>query len=341
MVTETSSANSPRGTGGPALVFATASTAAAVLPLAPTAGETAVETPASMVGALHSAFGQHHSRAVHAKGTILHGSFTPTAQASDLSRATVFSSGPVPITVRFSDFTGIPDIPDTTGAANPRGFAIKFHLPAGGELDLVTHSFNGFPTRTSDEFAQLLRAIGASGPDAAKPSELDRFLGGHPVAKTFLTTQKPPPLSYGTLNYFGVNAYTFIDAEQTRRAVRYRFVPAAGEQVLDVAALKAKGPNYLQEEIGARVAAAPIVLDWFAQIGEPGDLVDDPSIAWPENRKLVKLGTVTIVKLDSEPMQTDKTLLFLPGRLPVGIEIADPMIAMRTAAYPISFGERQ
>ena len=69
--------------------------------------------------------------------------------------------------------------------------------------------------------------------------------------------------------------------------------------------------------------------------------MDDPSIAWPENRKLVKLGTVTIVKLDSEPMQTDKTLLFLPGRLPVGIEIADPMIAMRTAAYPISFGERQ
>ncbi len=76
-------------------------------------------------------------------------------------------------------------------------------------------------------------------------------------------------MSYGTLNYFGVNAYTFIDAEQTRRAVRYRFVPAAGEQLLDVAALKAKGPNYLQEEIGARVAAAPIVLDWSRRSGNP------------------------------------------------------------------------
>jgi catalase len=148
-------------------------------------------------------------------------------------------------------------------------------------------------------------------------------------------------MSYGTLNYFGVNAFTFIDAAQRRRAVRYRFVPSAGEQVLDAAALKAKGPNYLQEEIGARVAAAPIVFDWFAQVGEPGDLTEDPSIAWPESRELAKLGTVTISKLSSEPMKTDKALLFLPGRLPVGIEIADPMIAMRSAAYPISFAERQ
>src|SRR3984957_8336681 len=192
--------------GARALIMATASAAAAILPIASTLGQTAAETPASMVGALHSAFGDHHARAVHAKGTILEGSFAPTAQARDLSQATVFSSGTLPVTVRFSDFTGIPDIPDTIGDANPRGFAIKFHLPAGAELGLVTHSFNGFPTRTSDEFAQLLRAIGASGAGAAKPTVLDRFLGDHPVARTFLTTQKPAPVSFGTLSYFGVNA---------------------------------------------------------------------------------------------------------------------------------------
>ena len=341
MVTETSSLDSSRKIGARALAIATASAAAAVLSMAPAVAQTTVETPSSMVAALHSAFGEHHARAVHAKGTILEGSFTPAAHAKDLSQAAVFSSGSIPITVRFSDFTGIPNIPDNIGDANPRGLAIKFRVPTGGELDLVTHSFNGFPTRTSDEFAQLLRAIGASGPDAAKPTELDRFLAAHPIAKTFLTTQKPPPVSYGTLNYFGVNAFTFIDAVNTHRAVRYRFVPAAGEHVLDAAALKAKGPNYLQEEIAARVAAAPIKFDWFAQVGEPGDLSDDPSIAWPESRKLVKLGTLTIVKVAAEPIKTDKALLFLPGRLPAGIEIADPMIAMRTAAYPISFGERQ
>jgi catalase len=116
-----------------------------------------------MVSALHSAFGQHHSRAVHAKGTILEGSFTPTAKARDLSRAAVFSGGPVPVTVRFSGFTGIPDIPDTIGDANPRGFAIKFHLEEGGELDLVTHSFNGFrlvlPTNLRNYCERSVRAV--------------------------------------------------------------------------------------------------------------------------------------------------------------------------------------
>lgn len=345
MSIEPSSSASTSKSGARAFALATASAAAAVLPIptafADTATTTATETPASMVGALHSAFGERHVRAVHAKGIVLQGTFTPTTQARELSVSPVFASGTLLVTVRFSDFTGIPDIPDTVGDANPRGFAVKFRLAGGDEFDLVTHSFNGFPTRTSAEFAQLLRAIGTSGADAVKPTELDRFLGAHPIAKTFLTTQKPPPVSYGTLSYFGVNAFTFVDASQQRRAVRYRFVPLAGEQLLDTEALKAKGPNYLQEEITERVGTEPIRFDWYAQIAEAGDLADDPSIAWPESRKLVKLGTVTIVKLDTEPMKTDKALLFLPGRLPAGIEIADPMIAMRTAAYPISFGERQ
>lgn len=330
----------PFTAGTRSLTLVAAAATAVALPVVSPFAEEARETPASMVGALHSAFGSRHVRAVHSKGTILQGSFTPAKQARELSQAAVFSSGTVPVTVRFSDFTGIPDIPDTVGDANPRGFAVKFRVPTTGDVDLVTHSFNGFPTRTSDEFAQLLRAIGSSGAEAAKPTPLDSFLATHPIAKTFLTTQKPPPVSYGTLTYYGVNAFTFVDARQGHHLVRYRFVPRAGEQVLDAAALKTMGPNYLQEEIAARIATSPIAFDWYAQVAEVGDLADDPSIAWPETRKLVKLGTVTITALDKDS-QTDKALLFLPGRVPNGIEIADPMIAMRNAAYPISFGERQ
>ena len=325
---------------GAAAAIAAAVAAAIAFPIEARAAEAAQETPASMVGALHSAFGSHPARAVHAKGTILQGSYTPTAQARELSAAALFASGTIPVTVRFSDFTGLPDIPDTAGEANPRGLALKFRVPTDGEVDLVTHSFNGFPTRTSDEFAQLLRAVGASGGDAAKPTELDRFLDAHPVAKTFLTTQKPAPVSYATLSYYGVNAFAFIDAHGQRHLVRYRFVPKAGEQTLDAAALRERGPSYLQQEIAARVAAAPIAFDWYAQIGEPGDVADDPSLAWPESRRLVKLGSVTITRLDSDA-RTDKALLYLPGRMPPGIEAVDPMIAMRNAAYPISFAERQ
>lgn len=311
------------------------------VPLLATAAEPAHTTAAQQVEALHAAFGDHHSRGVHAKGIILEGSFMPSPEARSLSSATLFSQGTIPVTVRFSDFTGIPDIPDTVGDANPRGMAVKFRLADGQEADFVTHGFNGFPVANGDEFAELMRAIGASGADAAKPTALDRFLDSHPIAKTFLTSQKPAPVSYCTLSYFGVNAFAYTNAQKQRSFVRDRFVPKSGEQFLDPAKLKSKGPNYLQDEIAARLAVMQMQFDWIAQIAAPGDVIDNPSIAWPESRRMVKLGTLTISRVLPEQAKIDKSLLFIPSRLPAGIEPADPMIAVRSAAYPISFSGRQ
>jgi catalase len=108
--------------------------------------------------------------------------------------------------LRFSDFTGLPDIPDNEGAANPRGFAVRFRLPDGKSTDIVGHSFDGFPVANPDQFRELLLAIGASGAGAEKPTALDAFIASHPRAKTFLTTQKTPA-SFATIAYFGVNAF--------------------------------------------------------------------------------------------------------------------------------------
>lgn len=294
-----------------------------------------------MVDALYSAFGDNHSRAVHAKGTMVTGTFEPNPAAVDFSRAVIFSQGPLPVLVRFSNFTGIPAIPDTVGDANPRGLAIKFRLPDGSDADVVAHSFNGFPTATSGEFRELLLAIGTSGAGASKPTALDAFLATHPIARTFLTTQKPFPESYGTLSYFGVNAFRFTDAAGHARFVRYRFVPVDGERFLPSGAVGAKGPDYLQTELPEHLARAPIAFTWFAQIAEPGDEIGDPSIAWPENRRLVKLGTIRIDRPVADPVATERGTIFAPLNVPPGIEAADPMLGIRQGAYPISFQHRQ
>ncbi len=296
--------------------------------------------PAQLVKDLHGAFGEHRARAIHAKGIVLQGKFEPSVEAKTLSRASVFG-GPIPIVVRFSDFTGIPNIPDTAQDASPRGLALKFQMADGSDLDIVSHSFNGFPVASVAEFGLLLRAIAASGPNAAKPSTLDSFLAAHPIAKTFLTAQKPPPESYATAAYYGVNAFLFIDASGSSRPVRYRFVPEAGEHYLDDAALKTKSPDYLSREIETRVAGKPVRFTWYAQLAEPGDKIEDPSVAWPDNRRLVALGVVTIDRIGPNTPQADKALLFLPGTLPPGIGIADPMVTVRNAAYPVSAQERQ
>jgi len=299
-------------------------------------------TPRQMVDALHAAFGQHaNTRAVHAKGIILEGDFAPAADAKNLTIASHLQGKTLPVTFRFSDFTGIPDISDMNGGSNPRGLAVKFHLPDGTSTDIVGHSFNGFPTATTDQFRTLLLAISKSGPDAAKPTALDTFLAHHPIAKTFLTTQKPPSVSYGTLSYFGVNAFKFTNAEGKTQFIRYQFIPESGEQFLTAEQLKSAGPNYLSEEIKERIAKGNIKFLFYAQAAEEGDKIDDPSIAWPDSRKRILLGVLTIKKLAPNTVQDDKQLTFNPGNLPDGIEPADAMIIDRKKAYPVSVEERQ
>ena len=332
-------------TGEPLKIPDAAKEAAAILDppiLAPAAALPSVApAPQQMVNALYSAFGDHHSRAVHAKGIMAVGTFEPAPEAAALSKASIFAHATLPVLVRFSDFTGIPDIPDTVGDANPRGFALKIKLPDGSSADVISHSFNGFPTATSAEFRELLLAIGGSGASAVKPTALDQFLGSHPIAKTFLTTQKPPPESYATLTYYGVNAFEFIDANGRRQFVRYRFVPVGGEVLLSPERLAAMGPNYLQTELPMRLAKSAAEFTWYAQIAEASDVIDDPSIAWPEGRRLVRLGVIRINHVALDSAATEKATMFAPLNVPDGIAPADPMLGIRQGAYPLSYNHRQ
>jgi catalase len=296
--------------------------------------------PAELVRDFHAIFGEHHARAVHAKGVILDATFEPTVEARQLSTASVFA-GKLQATVRLSDTTGLPDIPDADPKASPHGLAVKFKLDDGSEMDLVTHSFNGFPAATAAEFDAFLKAVAASGPGAAKPTAIEKYLQAHPNAVPFVTQQKPPPESFATTAYFGVNAFALVDTSGKKTTVRYRIIPEAGEKYLDASTAASKGPNYLMEEIAARVAKAPVRFDWFAQIARPSDKTNDPSTPWPEDRQLVKLGTLTITGMAADQVGLSRSLLLLPSNVPAGVEPVDPMIDVRSAAYPISFGERQ
>jgi catalase len=329
---------------GSTIVSATSGAARAV-PEAPRdegAGVSAGQksSPRELVDALHSAFGRHRARAVHAKGIILEGVFMPGPSAAALTTAAHLQKTPSVVTARFSDFTGIPDISDNVGLANPRGFAIRFRLPDGATTDIVSHSFNGFPTPSSDQFRELLLAIAASGPDAAKPTALDNFLQSHPVAKTFLTTQKTPA-SFGTIAYFGVNAFEFINLAGDRHYVRYQFLPVAGEHLLAADELAKAGPNYLMDEIRIRIAKGPIRYHMYVQLAEAGDAVADPSVAWPDRRQKVLVGTIELSRLGSNTPEQDRALAFSPNNVPDGIKTADPMLDFRSKAYPLSVKERQ
>lgn len=321
-----------------ALIAASSLSPSAMAQTAPRTPSRAAETPLSMVEALHTAFGDHHARAVHTKGIVFEGTFTPDPQARTLTRAPIFAGGTVPVIARFSLFAGVPDLPDNNDGASPAGFAVKMIGADGDDFDIEANQHSNFIVKTFDEFAIFLRALGSAGKGDKGP--LEAFLAAHPESRAFLAS-RTYPASYASATYFGINALKFTNAAGNASFIRYRFVPRAPEKYLNPDERKAAGGSYLQDEIVKRVAAGPVMFDLYAQIAGPGDAIDNPAIAWPETRRMVKLGTFTLTRQPPDPEAVAKTLLFLPGQPHPGVEAADPMLVMRNTAYPISLGQRQ
>ena len=216
-------------------------------------------------------FGVHPGfRPAHAKGILLRGLFTPTAEAAKLSRAPHFNMPSTATTVRFSNSTGIPVIPDNDPNADPRGCAVRFYLAERVHTDIVAHSTNAFPVRTGDEFLELLTALAATDMTHIPGSPLEKFLGTHPSALAFVQTPKPAPSSFARESYFGLVAMRFLSQSNESHYVRYRIVPVAGNDHLDAAAASAKAPNYLFEEIEHRVGKEPVKFKVVAQVAEDG-----------------------------------------------------------------------
>jgi catalase len=235
-------------------------------------------------------FGLHPGfRPAHARGTLLTGTFTPDPDAASLSRAPHITRPSTPVTVRFSNSTGIPLLPDNDPNANPRGLAMRFHLAEHVHTDIVSHSTDGFPARTGQEFLEFLQAAAASGPETPSPKPIEQFLGSHPAALAFVQAPKPSPSSFAKETYFGVTAMRFINQGGAGRYGRYRILPDAGVEHLDPEVTKDKGPNFLFDELTERIASGPISFQVFAQLANDGDEVNDATVHWPEDRPLTRL----------------------------------------------------
>src|SRR5437588_8998378 len=164
-----------------------------------------------LAGGAHPGF-----RPAHAKGLMCAGTFSPSPQAAELTRAPHASRPSTPVTVRYSDSTGIPTIPDNDPArSGPRGIAVRFHLADHVHTDIVAHSTNGFPVRTGAEFLEFLRAAAAFG--AGQPAKLGAFLAAHPNARRFVEAPKPIPTSFAREAFFAVTSFQFTTAAGVSR----------------------------------------------------------------------------------------------------------------------------
>src|SRR5919107_526439 len=226
-----------------------------------------------IVDAINEISGVHPGhRAAHAKGTLRSGTFTPNGNASGLTVAAHLQNEPVRVTTRFSNGGGDPGIPDY--AREGRGMAVKFYLPDGGKTDIVALTLPCFFVRTPEDFIAFTKA-------RLEPEKLmPNFLGAHPEALPAIQAAlgADPPESYATCAYNAIHSFRWLDPGGASRWVRYRWEPEAGERTLPGDEAKARGRDYLQEEILARGETAFRLLVILA---EDGDDIDDPTVAWP------------------------------------------------------------
>jgi catalase len=310
--------------------------ASLLLSTAASADDTALVT--EIVDTFYKIYGAHPGfRVNHAKGVVAEGSFVATPGASALSRAALFNGDKIPVTVRFSNDGGIPSVAD--GApSNPKGMAIKFHMPGGAEVDMVILAIKFFPVATAEEFRDLLVALSESPADAPKPTKLDQFTASHPRFPASFGSA-PTPDSFADQEYHGIDAFIFVDKAGHRQAVRYLMTPEKEVGLTAEQAAK-KPPNFLVDDLPQRIAKKPVVFHLKVQLAAPGDQTKDPSQPWPDNRKVVDLGVLTLDK-PADTLEVQKKLLFLPDRLTDGIEISDDRLpVIRSEVYAVAFARR-
>ncbi len=297
-------------------------------------------SPQHTIDVVNAAFGRHPGfRALHAKGIVCVGTWTPTPDAAQLTRAAHMQGPSVPVTVRFSNASGNPRHPDY--APDPRGLAVKFYLADGSRTDIVAVSSPRFVTRTPEGFVELIEAQAAG---VAAAWKMPLFLAHHPEAIPIIPVVVPtlaPPASYAVIPYYGLHAFKWTGADGESRYVRYVWVPSAHGGRLPPWTARRRGRDYLQDDIRARVTAGAAEFSLQIQIAEPGDPVDDPTAAWPKQRQRVTVGTLAVTGLDTEREQGDDVLVFDPTRVTDGIECsADPVLRYRPVAYSESVARR-
>lgn len=292
-------------------------------------------TPDQAIDAIRATGGaQPGSRALHAKGKLYRGTFTATPEAATLCRAAHLSGATVPALVRFSSGSGNPRQPDN--APGVRGMAVKFTLPDGSTTDVSAQTAKLFPASTPEAFVSLLRAM-RPGPTAAL--RLIGYIAAHPAfvkALPVVREANKVPVGYGTVAYHGLHAFRWIAADGGERFVRYHLVPVAGEHFLPPAAAKAKGPDFLIDELDNHLAAQPVRFHYQVQLAAQGDSTVDPSKPWHSDQ-VVTVGTLEIDRADTEREHGGDIVVFDPMRVTDGIEPSDdPVLHFRTAAYSAS-----
>ena len=298
-------------------------------------------TPARFTDGFEQVNGFHSGfRRNHAKGVGVSGFFESNGNGVRLSKALVFRPGRLPVIGRFSLGGGQPYAADTPAAV--RGLGLQFSLPDGELWRTAMIHLPVFPFSTAEAFyEQMLASAPDPGTGKPDPAKMEAFLARHPETVHAMTVIKGQAFSSGFDNstFHGLNTFRFINAAGDSIPVRWQMSPAQPFEAASASAADDK--NYLFDSLIAQIHRQPLRWHLIVIIGQPDDPTNNATIAWPEQREQVNVGTLTLDRVESDDTSAVTDLNFDPLVLPAGIAPSDdPLLSARSAVYSQSFTRR-
>jgi catalase len=298
-------------------------------------------TPPRFADRFEHVYGRHDGfRRNHAKGLSATGSFASNGAGAVVCRAAVFRPGNVPVIGRFSLGGGLPDQADKPDTV--RGLGLLFQASNGQQWRTAMINFPVFTDSTPQGFYERLLASkpmpGTGKPD---PQKMAAFLERHPetVAAMKIIKQSPPSAGFAETTFYGLNAFHFTNSAGATVPVRWSAVPQ--EVGGPNAPASSVGKDYLFDDLIRTLAQRPLNWRLVLTIGEPGDPTNDATKPWPQSRRSIDAGTITIAAVQTEEAGNARDINFDPLVLPDGITASDdPLLAARSAVYARSFTRR-
>lgn len=278
-------------------------------------------------------------RRAHAKGVCCHAIFRPNGLAVPFTSAPHLQNQEVNAIVRFSGSSTDPTLSDFMSPA--KGIAVQFMLPDGGVTNLVGATIPVFFARTPQSFLDIIGAVQRAKEGTLGPLDLIQEITSHfsESKESLLAVNKLlPPTSYAECQYYCIHAYLLIGREGNQYPVKFEWIPADGVHTMSIIDAALQTDNYLEEELNQRLEANTVVFQLIAIFGEPDDPTDDPTSAWPEDRRRIDLGQLYISKIIEEPLD----LFMDPTIIPEGMALTDdPILNYRHAVYGVSHDRRR
>lgn len=325
-----------------AFVGVAAVIATAVLLVPPTRAEDV--DPTALVEALEARAGIHPGfRRAHARGVCAEGRFQANGAGQPVSKASLFAAGrPLPVVARFSIAGGDPDASDKRREF--RSLALAIPLADDEEFRSAMNHAPVFSVNRPQHFLDLqLSRVPDPATGKPDPAKVKAFDDAHPDSRPlrdWLATQ-PLPKSFRHAAFFSAHAFKLTARDGTVRHAKWEFQPDAGVVGISADDLAGRSDDFLFADLRADAARMPLRWRMVLVIGEEGDPLTDPTVLWPENRRRITVGTLTIDRVDAGNGGACRDITFDPLVLPAGIDATeDPILLARSAPYAVSLARR-